>query len=275
MKLKNKENFDVLVINNHWDLIDMIQSFMGDACLGTFFQKDISKIYFKGGMKNQTEIMLNKLISDQTIKWAWETQVQENWHLSWKDHFRSIVIENKLAILPPWEADSHTEITIRIKPGMAFGTGHHETTWLMLQKMLFHVKPEMTVLDLGAGSGILSIAAWKMGASKIDSVENDFNCEDNFIENLELNKISDGILYHYGDVLNWNNMNHDIILANIDRKVLQKLIPKLINVKGKIILSGLLLSDYDKIKKICEKYEFKIEEQSVKGDWICLMLITS
>ena len=48
MKLKNKENFDVLVINNHWDLIDMIQSFMGDACLGTFFQKDISKIYFKG-----------------------------------------------------------------------------------------------------------------------------------------------------------------------------------------------------------------------------------
>ena len=275
MKLKNKENFDVLVINNHWDLIDMIQSFMGDACLGTFFQKDISKIYFKGGMKNQMEIMLNQLISDQTIKWAWETQVQENWHLSWKDHFRPIVIENKLAILPPWEEDSHAEITIRIKPGMAFGTGHHETTWLMLQKMLFHVKPEMTVLDLGVGSGILSIAAWKMGASKIDSVENDFNCEDNFIENLELNKISDGILYHYGDVLNWDNMNHDIILANIDRKVLQKLIPKLINVKGKIILSGLLLSDYDKIKKLCEKYEFKIEEQSVKGDWICLMLITS
>ena len=274
MKLRNKEKYDVLVINNHLDLIDMFQSFMGEACLGTFFQDGMSKMYFKDGMKNQMEITLNNLLADQTIKWTWETQVQENWHLTWMDHFKSIVIEDKLAILPPWKENSDMEITIKIKPGMAFGTGHHETTWLMLQKMLFHVKPDMTVLDLGAGSGILSIAARKMGASKIDSVENDSNCEDNFIENLELNNISDGILFHNGNVLNWDNMNHDIILANINRNVLQKLIPKLINVKGKILLSGLLLSDFDKMKNICKKHEFKIEEQSIKGDWLCLMLTT-
>jgi len=209
------------------------------------------------------------------MEWSWETQVQENWHLAWQDYFRPLIIKDKLAIIPPWKENLSTEINIIIKPGMAFGTGHHESTWLMLQQLLFHVKPGMTVLDLGTGSGILSITARKLGARRIDAVENDYNCKANFFENMKLNKISAGISFHLEDVLNWHDMDYDIILANINLNVLQKLIPKLINVKGKILFSGLLLSDDDKIKKICEKYKFDIKEQSVKGDWTCLMLIRS
>ena len=77
------------------------------------------------------------------------------------------------------------DIVIKIKPGMAFGTGHHETTWLMLSRMMKHIKPGMSVLDLGAGSGILSIAAIKLGAGKVDALENDPDCIINFNENLK------------------------------------------------------------------------------------------
>ena len=82
------------------------------------FQRHANTLFITMSITCFMEIRLNNLIPDQAIKWTWETQVQENWHLSWMDHFKSIVIEDKLAILPPWKENSHAEITIKIKPGM-------------------------------------------------------------------------------------------------------------------------------------------------------------
>jgi len=270
--MKNKDFFDVLNISDNLNSVDMIQTMLGDECLGTFFQNGLAKLYFNSGLRKEIDIKLGNLLTENTFTWSWEKQTCENWHLAWQEHFKPVVIDNKLAVIPHWKNDKPAEITISIKPGMAFGTGHHETTWLMLSQMLKYLKPGMSVLDLGTGSGILSIAAKKMGAVKVDSVEHDLDCEPNFYENLQLNKIIDGIQFHHGDVLSWIKLDYDLILANINQKIIGKLIINLKKINAIIIISGLLESDYKDIVEICSTNRLIIKEKILKGDWLCLII---
>ena len=266
------EYFDVLNINDNNENVDMLQSLLGADCLGTYFKNGAAKLYFNDGKRNDIEIQLQEICADFPFQWNWEKQKREEWHLVWKENFQPVIIDNKLAVIPDWQDDTPADIAIKIKPGMAFGTGHHETTWLMLSQMMKHIKPGMSVLDLGTGSGILSISAIKLGAEKVDVVENDSDCETNFIENLQLNQIEENIHYYHHDVLNWENFNYDIILANINRNIIEELIPKFRGTKAKVILSGLLKTDYKTIEQICIKQNFQVKEKMIKGGWICIVL---
>ena len=224
--------FDVLSLCDENGNVDIIQTLMGSDCLGTYFNNGTAKLYFQGGLKNHLEKKLKKINLSYPFKWKWEKQNKENWHLKWQDNFQPVIIKKKLAIIPHWQNDSPEAVVIKIKPGMAFGTGHHETTWLMLSQIMEQINPGMSVLDLGVGSGILSIAAIKLGAEKVDGVEFDSACESNFNENIALNQVEDNINYHHQDVLTWNSFDYDLILANINWNVIAKLIPKLHNNKG-------------------------------------------
>ena len=264
------EYFDVLNINDNNENVDMVQSLLGADCLGTYFKNGAAKLYFYDGKKNDIEILLQEISADFPFQWNWEKQKKEDWHLAWKDNFQPVVIDNKLAVIPDWQDDTPADIAIKIKPGMAFGTGHHKTTWLMLSQMMKHIKPGMSVLDLGAGSGILSIAAIKLGAEKVDAVEFDSDCESNFNENLQLNHIEKNIHYYNDDVLTWKDFNYNIILANINCNIIKELIPKLKGTKAKVILSGLLQTDYKTIEQICIKQNFQVKNKMIKGEWICI-----
>ena len=264
--------FDVLSINDENGNVDIIQSLLGYACLGTYFENRAAQLYFNGGKRDKIELCLQNIYADFQFQWKWKKQKKEAWHLAWQDNFTPVVIDKKLAVIPPWQNEISADTVIKIKPGMAFGTGHHETTWLMLNQVLKHVKPGMSVLDLGTGSGILSIAAIKLDAEKVDAVELDNNCESNFNENLQLNNLDAIIPFHNHDVLVWNKFNYDIILANINRNVIERLIPKFRGTKAKVILSGLLESDYETIEKLCHKNRRQVKEKIIKGEWICLVL---
>ena len=264
--------FDVLSINDENGNVDIIQSLLGNACLGTYFENRAAQLYFNGGKRDEIELCLQNIYADFQFQWKWKKQKKEDWHLAWQDNFTPVVIEDKLAVIPHWQDDISADLVIKIKPGMAFGTGHHETTWLMLNQILKQVKPGMSVLDLGAGSGILSIASIKLGAEKVDTVEFDIDCESNFSENLQLNQIEGNMHYYQHDVLNWKNFNYDIILANINRNVIERLIPKFRGTKAKVILSGLLESDYEAIKHICQSQNFQVKEKMNKGEWISIQL---
>ena len=178
--MKNTDFFDVLNISDNLNSVDMIQTMLGDKCLGTFFQNESAKLYFNSGLRKEIDIKLEKLLTWNTFTWSWETQARENWHLAWQKHFKPVVIDNKLAVIPHWENDHPAEITIRIKPGMAFGTGHHETTQLILERLLKENFIGDNVLDLGTGSGILSILAKKMCIEDVTSIDIDPLCEENF-----------------------------------------------------------------------------------------------
>ncbi|MCH2445608.1 MAG: 50S ribosomal protein L11 methyltransferase, partial [Candidatus Marinimicrobia bacterium] len=192
--------FDVLSINDENGNVDIIQSLLGNDCLGTYFENGDAQLYFNGGKRDEIELCLQNINADFHFQWKWEKQNKEDWHLAWKDDFQPVVIDEKLAVIPHWQNEISADIVIKIKPGMAFGTGHHETTWLMLNQILKQVKPGMSVLDLGAGSGILSITANKLGAEKVDAVEFDSDCESNFNENLQLNNLDGIIPFHNHDV---------------------------------------------------------------------------
>ena len=264
------EYFDVLSIDEKNEKVDIIQSLIGTDCLGTYFENGTAQLYFDGGKRDYIEVSLQNINADFHFQWKWEKQNKEDWHLAWKDNFTPVVIEDKLAVIPHWQNEISADTVIKIKPGMAFGTGHHETTWLMLNQVLKHVKPGMSVLDLGAGSGILSITANKLGAEKVDAVEFDSDCESNFNENLQLNHIEKNIHYYNDDVLTWEDFNYNIILANINCNIIEELIPKLKGTKAQVILSGLLKTDYKTIEKICIKQKFQVKEKIIKGEWICI-----
>jgi len=264
--------FDVLSIGEKNEKVDIIQSLLGNDCLGTYFENGTAQLYFDGGKRDYIEVSLQNINADFHFQWKWEKQNKEDWNLAWKDNFTPVVIEDKLAVIPHWQNDVSAEIVIKIKPGMAFGTGHHETTWLMLNQILKHIKPGMSILDLGAGSGILSITANKLGAEKVDAVEFDPDCTSNFDENLQLNHIEKNIHYYNDDVLTWKDFNYNIILANINCNVIKELIPKLKGIKAQVILSGLLMTDDKTIEQICIKQNFQVKEKMIKGEWICLTI---
>ena len=176
-------------------------------------------------------------------------------------------------IVPDWDEKKYNSgYIIKICPAMAFGTGHHESTQLIIEQMIkYKIGKYKKLLDLGTGSGILSILAKKMGIEEVTSIDIDPLCEENFHKNCELSDIKK-IDFHTVDVHDYKNYNYDVILANIDKKNIIKILSQYQESRSKamIILAGLLKTDFDEIK-LCMNSCY-IENVEEKGEWISLLV---
>ena len=252
---KNKINF--LYTNFHSDII------------GTFEHDGHLIFYFDYKLKQSINTICNHNFIINDIDY-------ENWHQGYEQYFKPIKIDDKMIVVPDWHNSDDKSIDyIKIKPGMAFGTGSHETTQLILSTLKNHISQSSHILDLGSGSGILAIGAFKYGASYVTCYEYDQDCEENFFENMKLNNISNNYKLLFDDVLSIKNFNYDCILANINKNIILQLLPnmkKFRSNKCKIILSGLLLSDQEEVIKLINQLHFKLLESFVKGEWICLII---
>jgi len=249
---------------------EILSSFLEKDCLGIENNNLDTTIYFSDIDKKKVEQII-KLKSNNS-RWEWLKVKHENWLNNWKPFFKDINIDNKVLVVPEWSdaIEKQDKIVIKIDPGMAFGTGHHESTELMIRSMLQFHRKKMDVLDIGTGSGILSILAHKLKSNKILSIDNDFGIEDNFKKNMLINNVF--LDLEIKECCKINDFSYDMILANINKSVLIDLIPLMKGINSCIILSGILESDFNDLQVVINSSGFNILQKNRINEWISIVL---
>lgn len=201
---------------------------------------------------------------------------EKNWNIEWeKNYFKPVIIDGQCLVRSTFhEAPSQKPpYEILINPQMSFGTGHHETTTLMVRQLLKMELKGMNVLDMGCGTAILSILASLRGASKITAIDIDSWATQNAIENLKLNKIAN-VVVEQGDASCLNNkMPFNLILANINRNIILHDMPiydKVLKNNGYVLLSGFFNSDFEQINKVAKKLNWQHISTKEQNNWIAL-----
>lgn len=217
---------------------------------------------------------------DEIISWFgnnFETEVNiadipdTNWNEEWEKNFPYILIGDNCLVRAPFHTNvPAAEIEIIIGPKMSFGTGHHATTQMMMENILFYNFTGKTVLDAGCGTGILAILASKLNATRITAIDNDEHCFINARENALINNCANISVVH-GEINSLAGMKFDVIFANINRNVLLNDLgsyKKLINKKGMIFLSGYLAGDKSMIDNKANETGFKSIKTSTCAGWV-------
>lgn len=208
----------------------------------------------------------------------YETIQEQNWMEAWKQHYHPLKVGGRLLVLPAWMASKDTtRIAVRIEPGMAFGTGVHPTTQLTLQLLERHVEPGRSVIDIGCGSGILAIAAAKLGAAPVLAVDIDAVALDNARHNAALNavdiEIGEGSV---GELLagKFGFNQAEVVLANILAPVLVRLLDqglsRLLKPNGALILSGVLMAQESELRRALDNHALRVIDELRIDDWVAL-----
>ncbi len=213
----------------------------------------------------------------------------QNWMEAWKQNYKPILIGQRLLILPAWlESPDPKRIPIKIDPGMAFGTGTHPTTQLCLELMEVYLNLRglkdlggLSAIDVGCGSGILSIAALKLGADKVLGVDIDIESVKNSHENADLNEVGEELILGQGSVTeilrgDFAFKSSPLVVANILAPILIRLfdagLADLVEAGGEIILSGILDHQAGSVVAAGEAKGLKLNDQRQMGDWVALKM---
>lgn len=271
----------------NWDYYDEDLEKMKDSesCIKVYLADNdqgrdlLSKVYeFIEELKKEDIIDLGRL--------AVEIKVlnDEDWANNWKQYFKPFVVGDKIVIKPSWEeytVSTEGKIVLEIDPGMSFGTGQHHTTRLCIEQIIKHMNKDMEVLDLGCGSGILSIASLLLGAKSCVGVDIDENAVNIARENAALNNIYDDKLTLYcGDVTADINLQdqieynkYDMIAVNIIAQIIMGMsetFPKFLKKGGLVIASGIIEKYLQDVIDNFESLGFQIIEVNHSEDWVSI-----
>jgi len=200
---------------------------------------------------------------------------QVNWNLEWEKNFQPIEVNGECALRAPFHKPFNVKYEIIIEPKMSFGTGHHETTFMMLQFILESDYSGKTVMDMGCGTAVLAILAEKKGAIELDAVDIDEWCFENSIENVERNDCHK-ISVFQGDASFLKNKKYDTFIANINRNILlqdMKVYSNSIEKGGSLFLSGFYTEDLPLITERCNKYGLTFVENKERNNWVAAKFI--
>ena len=197
-----------------------------------------------------------------------------NWNQTWEDNFKPVEISSDCVIRAPFHKPFDVKYELIIEPKMSFGTGHHATTHQMLKELLDEDTKDKTVLDMGCGTGVLSILAEKLGAQKVLAIDIDEWCFINTLENQERNKCQ-AITVKQGSYEQIEGQ-FDIVLANINRNILVEQLPiyaKHLKANALVLLSGFYEADLQIISTVCQDLGLKYVKHKLKNDWVCAKYI--
>lgn len=204
-----------------------------------------------------------------------EKMYEEDWANTWKQYYKPSKVGEKIVVKPIWEEyeEKEGELVVNLDPGMAFGTGTHETTRMCIQALEKYVKEESTVFDIGCGSGILAIAAAKLGAKLAVGVDLDPVAVESSIENVGYNNLNNIEILH-GNLVEVIDGKADIVVANILAEIICILtddVKRVMKDVGVFITSGII---HDRVDMVCEKLEatgFEVIEKNRDGEWNCIV----
>lgn len=223
----------------------------------------------KDGFEGSTNILGRLYVESKIVN-------DEDWKDNWKEYFKPAKISNKIVVKPTWEdyvKQSEEELVIEIDPGMAFGTGTHPTTSLCVKLLERNIEHGDTVLDVGCGSGILSMAAALLGVNEVTGIEIDPVAVEVAKENVELNHLSDKVCVIDGDLTKGLSLSADIVVANLMADLVVMLsedVAKHLKGKSIYISSGILIEKKEMVVEAIKKYGFEIIEILEEGEWCAI-----
>jgi ribosomal protein L11 methyltransferase len=210
-----------------------------------------------------------------TISYKVEEIEQVNWNEEWEKNFEAIEVDGKCHVRAPFHEKTNAEYDIVIEPKMSFGTGHHETTHMMIQHILETDFTNKKTLDMGCGTAILAILAEMKGAQPIDAIDIDNWCYLNSIENAERNNCKHISVYE-GDASLLVGKKYDIIIANINRNILLNDMQQYVdclNENGILFLSGFYTEDIPVISESCTSKGLTYVKQFERNNWVALKFV--
>lgn len=204
-----------------------------------------------------------------------EKMYEEDWANNWKKYYKPTKVGERIVVRPIWEEykEENDELVLVLDPGMAFGTGTHETTRMCIQSLENYVKEDSVVFDVGCGSGILAIAAAKLGAKKAVGVDLDPVAVESAKENVGYNNL-DNIEVLYGNLVEVIDGKADIVVANIIAEVICILtedVKRVLKDDGYFITSGIIHDRVDMVTKKLEETGFEVVEINKDGEWNCIV----
>ena len=257
---------------------DILVARLNEINYETFsLEENILKCYIKTSViqKNDTIDIILSLSQQTKINYSFKDIEKKNWNANWEQSFSPVKINSHCIIRADFhKEDKNIKHEIIITPKMSFGTGHHETTFLMLNEIFKINVSKLNILDMGSGTGVLSILSSKLGAKTILAIDIDEWAYENSIENSLLNN-TNNIKFLKGDISLIENKTFDCVLANINRNIILRDLVKyyklLIN-GGKLLISGFLVEDFDLVYKKINKIGFKLINKKNKNKWLMLHL---
>ncbi|WP_405352410.1 50S ribosomal protein L11 methyltransferase [Nonlabens sp. Asnod3-H03] len=257
---------------------DVLIAQLGEAGFESFVETEtgvtayVLKSLDNDSILNDVEVLSNELVD---IAFAKAEIEPTNWNAEWEKNFNPITVDNRCEVRAPFHEATGVEYDIVIEPKMSFGTGHHQTTHMMIQHLLNEDLTGLRVLDMGSGTGVLGILAQMRGAIDVDAIDIDTWCYENAIENIERNK-ADKVKVILGGAEQLEGKTYDFIIANINRNILLQDIPvygESLKPGGTILFSGFYTEDLELIKEACNKVGIQYDSHMVRDNWVGLKMI--
>jgi len=263
------------VINPIQPATEILIAELGFAGFESFVENESGVIAYiqKNDWKESILKNIQILKSDEfKISFEKEEIGQTNWNSEWEKNFEPIQVDGLVSIRAPFHENPNLQYDIVIEPKMSFGTGHHETTHMMVQHLLDIDLYGKKVLDMGCGTGILAIFAEMKGATPIDAIDIDNWCYLNSIENTERNNCNHISVYE-GDATLLKNRKYDVIIANINRNILLNDMNRYMNSLndgGTILFSGFYKEDVSVIEGAVSKFNLTLKKTIERNNWVAL-----
>lgn len=272
----------------NWDYYDEELTKMKDceSCIKVYLADNNQGNEFFGEIKRFVENLKSEYneIDFGRLEIETKTLNDEDWANNWKQYFKPFTVSDKIIIKPSWEEYSEStegKIILEIDPGMSFGTGQHHTTRLCIEQIIKHMTNGMRVLDMGCGSGILSIASILLGAESCVGVDIDENAVRIAKENAALNNIfEDRFTLYCGDVTNdealqekIGNNKYDMIAVNIIAQIIMGMsmtFPKFLKKGGLVIASGIIKKYLQEVLDNFKELGFEVIEINDSEEWVCV-----